>query len=226
MPQPNYLPNRDADFATWLQNFAVLLAAAPATYGLTAPDAAIVTPLNVAFQAAYTAAIDPGTRTSVTVAAKTAARYAAEQTVRPYAVQIALNAAVDNADKVAIGVSLPREAPSPIPPPVTNPEVVLVSATPLQHQLSIRDASTPTTKAKPPGVVACELWVAVGLAPAVSPTVATLKQTTTKTPARVGYDSADRGKYATYFARWTTRSGPDGVAQVGPWSPPTAIIIL
>lgn len=224
--QPNYIPNRDADFATWLLNFATLIAAAPTTYGLIAGDAVIITGVNNTFQAAYTAAIDPGTRTPVTVADKTAARFAAEATVRPYAVTISRNAAVSEGDKTAVGVSLPRENPTPVPPPATNPTVALIAATPLVHTLSIRDQTTPTSKKKPIGVIGAEVWVAIGTVPAVDPAAATLKQTTTKTPVAVNFGSGDRGKVCTYFVRWTTRSGPAGIAQTGPWSPPTPFIIL
>jgi hypothetical protein len=224
--QPPYLPAPDAGFATRLQNFATLLAASPTTYGLTSGDATIVTGLNTTFQAAYTAAIDPMTRTPVTVAAKNSARAAAEATARQYAVQISRNPGVTNSDKTAIGVSLPASPPTPVPAPTTNPTVDLVQATSLQHVLSIRDVTTPTSKAKPPGVIGAEIWTAVGVAPAVSPTTATLRQTSTKTPTRVSFDSADRGKICTYFIRWNTRGGPGGVAQVGPWSPPTSFVIL
>lgn len=226
MPQPNYIPNQNTAFALWLSNFATILAAAPATFGLLPADATEVTTVNTAFQTAFSAAQDPATRTPVTVAAQSSTRQAAEATVRPYAVNIALNPSVTNANKVTIGVSLPRESPSVIPPPGTNPEIALVSAASLTHRLSIRDVTTPTSKAKPPGVVGCELWTAIGTVPAVSPLAATLKQLTTKTPTLVEFDAADRGKTCTYFARWTTRSGPLGIAQTGPWSAPTAIIIL
>lgn len=226
MAQPRYIPNKDADFATWLLNLSTLLTAAPATYGLTAPDAVIVAGVNTTFQAAYTAAIDPSTRTPVTITAKDAARAAAEATVRPYCVNVALNAAVAPEDKTALGVSLPRENPTPTPPPVTNPEVTLVQATSLQHTLSIRDVTTPTTKAKPPGVTGAEIHIALGTIAAVDPATARLKQITTKTPTRVDFNAEDRGKICTYFVRWTTRSGPQGIAQVGPWSPPTPYHIV
>jgi hypothetical protein len=226
MPQPRYIPNRDADFASWLQNFSTVLTANPTAYGLTTGDATTVAGANTTFQAAYTAAVDPATRTPVTVAAKDSARAAAEATVRPLAVQISLNSGVSDGLKVTIGVSLPRENPTPVPPPTTNPTVDLVQATSLQHTLSIRDVTTPTTKAKPPGVIACELHGAIGTAPAVDPSVARLLQSTTKTPTRVNFSAADRGKICTYFARWVTRSGPDGIAQVGPWSPPTHFFIV
>ena len=47
---PTYIPAKDALFATWLENFSTLLTAAPATYGLTAPDATAVDAVNTAFR--------------------------------------------------------------------------------------------------------------------------------------------------------------------------------
>ena len=38
----DYIPQKDADFGPWLLNIATLATAAPATYGLTAPEAAAI----------------------------------------------------------------------------------------------------------------------------------------------------------------------------------------
>jgi hypothetical protein len=42
----DYIPQKDADFGPWLANLAALSTAAPATYGLTAPEAAAITALR------------------------------------------------------------------------------------------------------------------------------------------------------------------------------------
>lgn len=226
MPAAPYIPARDADFETWLLNFTSLLTAAPATYGLTAPDAVVCAAQYTAWHPAYIAATDPNTRTSVTVAAKDAARVTAESVVRPYAIRISQNAAVLPGDKVAIGVNLPNTTPVPIPPPVTFPQISLRSAEPLVHILQWQDSGLGTGKKKPFGAIGCELYRAVGVAPAVDPSVAVYAGTFTKSPLRSQFDASQVGKMCTYFARWITRSGPGGVAQVGPWSAPLTATIM
>lgn len=226
MPQSNYIPSRDADFDAWLNNFQTLLAAAPATYGLTAPDAVIVTAAYNAWHPAYVLATDPATRTSPTVAQKDAERASAEATVRPYAVRISRNNAVTPENKVAIGVNLPPATPVPIPPPTTFPQVSFRSAEPLVQILQYQDSGLGTGKKKPYGAIACQIFRVIGTVPAVDPSQAEFYDQPTKSPFRSTFQAADVGKICTYFARWVTRSGPGGSAQFGPWSAPLAIPVM
>lgn len=212
-----YIPASDSMFAIWLANFSALLTASPGTYGLTAPDAVIVDGVNTTFQAAYTAAADPATRTPVTVADKDAARAAAETVVRPYAVGISLDAAVTNGDKIAIGVTVRSTVPTPIPAPTVQPVIELMKATPLTQQLQIRQVGS-TSKAKPAGSTSIEIARAIGTVAATDPAQLATVGLYGKTPLLQSFAGADVGKVVTYAARYRTRSGPAGVSQAGPWS--------
>jgi len=222
----NYIPAPDAAFAAWLSNFASLIQADPTDYGLVAGDATIITAQDTAFQAAYTLATDPSTRTSPTVAAKDAARATAEATVRPYAVQISLNSGVSDMLKVGVGVTVKKTVPTPVPPPTTVPALSLLAATPGAHQLAYRDTSTPTSKAKPPGAIGIELWRNIGTVAATDPAQCSYYAQWTKSPNVSNFTSSDVGKVCTYFARWATRGGPGGVSQVGPWSASLVISVI
>lgn len=213
-----YIPTRDAEFSDWLDNFSTLLTASPATYGLVSGDATAVSAKNAAFQAAYSAAINPVTRTAVTIAVKDAARADAEEVVRPYAVSISLNSGVDVGDKAAIGVTVRSTTPTPIPPPTTTPAMALRQATPLEILIGYSDTSLPAGKAKPFGAIGIEVWQSVGVVAAVDPAQCNYVGTFTKSPLRLAYISADRGKVVTLFARWVTKSGSGGRAFTGPWS--------
>lgn len=222
---PSYIPAADADFQNWLDNFNTLLTAAPADFGLTAPDAVIVDGVYATWDAAYTLAIDPSTRTPVTVASKDAARASAEAIVRPYAVSISLNPAVTNGNKVAIGVTVRSTTPTPIPAPVVAPVIALVKANPLVQQLQI----TPTgasNKAKPAGCIAIEVARSVGTVAATDPAQLAIIGQYGKTPLLQEFDAEDQGKIVTYAARYRTRSGPGGVSQAGPWSNLVNFIVI
>lgn len=208
-----YIPAPDADFATWLANFEALVAVNFAAYGLTAGQAMDVTTVDTAFQSAYTASQDPGTRTPVTVSAKDAARITAEATVRPMAIFIRNNPAVDDPTKIALGLTVPSFPPVPVPVPTSFPVMDILAATPGQHKISYADSDAPVGKAKPYGVFDLELWAVTGVAPAPDPTGAVFVGGRTKSPFFVDLNPADAGKIITYFARWVTRT-----QKVGPWS--------
>lgn len=220
-----YIPASDALFSAWLLNFSTLLTAAPTVYGLTAPDAVNVAGVNSTYQAAYTTATDPITRTAGTVAAKDVARAAAEAVVRPYAVAISLNPAVADMSKADIGVTIRATTPTPVPAPSTAPIIAIDSAIPLQQTLSYKEPGA-TGKYKPAGVVGCEIYRAIGTVAAVDPTQATYFGTVTKSPFRIPFGSGDQGKVCTYFGRWVTRSGPSGLAQAGPFSAPLVVTVM
>lgn len=214
-----YIPAQDSLFDLWLLNFSTLLTANPALYGLTAGNATAVALSNTNWHAAYLLAIDPPTRTKPSVAAKDAARSDALAVVRPFAIQIRNNAGVANIDKLNLGLTVPDLTPTLIPAPTSAPALTILGATVGQHTVHYTDGDSPTQRGKKPfGVIQLQLFVAVGVAPTSDPADARFYGAFTKNPIAVNYDFADRGKVATVFGRWVTRSGPFGVAQVGPMS--------
>lgn len=226
MAAASYIPPKDADFRTFLNNFAALITATPAAYGLAAPDAVIIQAQADAFDGAYVTANSAETRTPAAIAAKDAIRAEAEATIRPYAQDIARSSAVSNELKVGLGLNLPNPTRPPIPPPVVAPQVLLDNATPGQHKLRYRDSSSPAGKAKPVGAIGVELYRTIGIAPAVDPDAANYLGTYTKSPLFAQSAPADKGKTATYFARFVTKSGAGGKAATGPWSAPLSVVII
>lgn len=209
-----YIPDRDADFSNWLTNFSTLLTTSPATYGLSSGDATAVDTVTDAWVVAYAAAINPGTRTSVTVQAKNVAKINALATVRPYAIAISLNAGVSSDDKLDIGVNPRTSTPTPIAAPDTNPVLSITANGPLSQVVRYRDeTASPSVKSKPYGVVQIQVFGTTSAAVITDPTMLPLLTATTKSPF-VQTWSSDHGNKSAYFAaRWITRRG-----LVGPWS--------
>ncbi len=212
-----YIPPRDADFDTWLLNFTTKLTAAPTTYGLIAGDATACAAQYTAWHAAYLATTIPATRTPVTIATKDTAKITALLVIRPYAQRIAVNPAVTNGDKVAIGVNPRGTVPTPVPAPTSFPVLGLISITPGQAQIKYHDSALGTGKNKPVGAIGMELWLGTGTTPITPPTGLSYQNTFTKSPLFVD-TTGHAGATVQLFARWITRSGPAGVAQPGPWS--------
>lgn len=213
MPAP-YIPATDTAFDTWSNNFQTKIAASPGTYGLAAGDATAITASFNLWHAAYLLAINPATRTSVTVAAKATQKALSLILFRTYAQLIQANTGVAPTDKVALGLTNRSTGRTPIPAPGTAPILGFIGATPGSHTLKYADTSTPTTKAKPFGSIQLELWNFVGTEPPVGGAAGcSFYGLFTKTPYSVNFANGDIGKNSYYYARWTTRRG-----LVGPWS--------
>lgn len=221
----SYLPSTDSGLAAWALNFATLITATPAAFGLVAGDAVDITTAQTAFAAALVTATDPATRTSATIAAKDSAKIALLEVVRPYAVQISLDSGVTNENKVAVGVTVRSTTPTPIPAPVVAPAIQLVKAIPLEQQLQVRQVGS-TSKAKPQGCIGIEIARSVGTVAATDPAQLTIIGTYGKTPLLQSFLAEDQGKVVTYAARYVTRSGPGGVAQKGPWSALLSVTVM
>lgn len=215
---PPYLPARDADLGPWSDNFATVLTADEAAYGLVPADSAAVNAVVTPWLVALATATNPATRTSATVAAKDAAKSAMLVVVRPYATRISANPAVSDDAKVAIGVTVRNTGRTPVPAPGVAPVMTFDSQIIGQATLRYSNPSLPAGKAKGPGNVSVEVAVTVGTAVSVNPDGSTRREQITKAPFRLSFSPEDRGKVATIWGRLCTRSGPGGVAQKGPWS--------
>lgn len=214
----SYIPTTDSGFAAWLLNFSTLLTLSPTTYGLVAGDATAVAAQNTAFQSAYSTATDPGTRTPAAVAAKDAAKSSALVVVRPLGVQISQNPGVTDENKTAIGVTVRKLVPSPVPTPTALPLVSVLFLQALLASLKVVSADTPTSKAKPFGCVAVQVFCSIGTMAATDPSQLAFVNSFTKIPLTLNFTSADRGKIASVAVRYATRGGIGGVAKVGPFS--------
>lgn len=215
-----YIPPRDGDLMLWADNFRDLIVAAPATYGLAAPDGVVIAGVVDDFDAALTLATSDATKTKSTVAAKNGAKAAMLTIIRPYAQQIRNNLGVSTENKTALGLTIVDTSRTPIPTPSSSPLLSVIGATQGVHTLRFADANTPDKRSKPFGALGLQVFVAVGANPEDDVNAASFKTFITRQPAGIEYEHADNGKIATYFARWQTNTG-----KVGPWSNPVSFTI-
>lgn len=233
MAQAPYIPPKDADLATWADNFSTLITASPATYGLLAGDAAAIAAVVDPFEAAYTAAVNPSTRTKPSVAAKDAAKAAMLAVVRPYAIQVRDNAGVSDSDKLDLGLTVPTTTRTPILAPQSQPLLQIVAATPLSHTIRFSDANSPQLRGKPFGAKAIALVVSYGTTIGTDPDAAvpvSIVNAALAVPSSTGLATRQPcasvlpveqvGKLATYWGRWVGIRG-----DVGPWSLPVAFTV-
>lgn len=204
-----YIPTKDADLDLWGQNITNLLTADPPRYGVFPAEALLVQTEYDSFHAAYLIATDPITRSSTTVAHKDGTKALFLADIRDLAAVIRSNRGVSDADKAALGLTIPDPVPTPVPPPTTVPIITILGAGASGHTLVYHDELTPLTKAKPFGVIQMPLYRVIATTPQTDFDVANprLVALVTKSPFLVEIPPGNSGKYATYWAQWTTRTG-------------------
>jgi hypothetical protein len=218
------MPTADVPLRDWTLNFTTLLTGAPATYGLTAPDALVCANAYAAYDAALALVLNPGTKTSVTVAQKNYQRALMRATIMPFAVSISQNGAVDPGDKVDIGVTvrIPTRTRASI---VDIPcELTIEGINTNFVSLRTQNPDTPDTTSRPYGTrlaeVQCRLRNAAD----------TADELTTVTPAtrrfvNVATPPLYAGRRAYYRARWVGAPLQGGAANNGAWSDEVSTIL-
>jgi hypothetical protein len=130
--------------------------------------------------------------------------------------------AVDDSERASLGITVPGSTPPP-GPPTSAPLVMVDCAQRLRHLLKWMDADTPTSRARPPGVLGAEIWravLAVGAPAPSDPADFAFVALDTATPHLIDYDGPDGGRNAHYILRW---AGTDG--SKGPWSETASVTI-
>jgi len=98
----------------------------------------------------------------------------------------------------------------------SRPVGVVDTAQRLRHEIRFSDEATPTRKAKPAGVMGCEIWVkvaATGEPAPIDPAQLQFLGLDTASPYVAEFPGADAGKTAHYMLRWVNTRGDKG-----PWS--------
>lgn len=213
---PDYIPRGDTEFSAWLDNFIAYANANLAALGLVAADMTPITAAQTPWKTALSDNVAAQAAAQSARQAKDTARAGVETPVRALVRRLQASASVSNAEREALGITVPDTEPTPVGPPTTRPVVKVNSAQRLQHTIHFADEATPTSKAKPAGVSGAEIWVqvaAVASPPPTDPAALTFIALDTRTPYTLDFDGPDGGKNAHYMLRWVNTKG-----QKGPWS--------
>ena len=131
--------------------------------------------------------------------------------------------AVSDEERKALGITVRDTTPTGISAAVaaaTRPVGMVSTAQRLRHEIRFFDEATPTSRAKPDGVMGCEIWVKIGTTPPADSSECTFLALDTASPYTAEYPGAAAGKTAYYMLRWVTTRGDKG-----PWSETLAATI-
>ncbi len=147
------------------------------------------------------------------VQAKSDSRGATEDFVRPFVGMLQSNAAVTDAQRQSLGITVRATTRTAAGPPASKPVASIDTSQRLRHTIAFVDELTPTSRAKPDGAQGCEIWMKVGEPAPAGPNDVHYLALDTRSPYTFDFEAADAGKTAYYMLRWISTRG-----EPGPWS--------
>lgn len=213
----DYIPRSDTEFQAWVDNFVTYAQTHLAELGLGIPDVVPIATGRADFDTKMSANFTAQQAAQSARQAKDASRDQIESLIRQLVRQLQASGDVDNSERAAIGITVPDTIRTTAVGGIsTRPIGAVDTSQRLRHEIRFTDEATPTSRAKPAGVMGCEIWVkvaAVGEAPPASADELSFLSMDTASPYIIVYDGKDGGKTAHYMLRWVKSSG-----EKGPWS--------
>jgi hypothetical protein len=210
---PDYIPSGDTDFNSWVSNFMAALGVRRGPLGVTDPEFNALTAAHATWEAAFAQHTQAQTQAATASQTKRGARESFEDSLRLAVKRIQTHPAIQDADRVALGIGLVTATRTPAAAPTTRPVAQVDTSQRLRHTISFADETTPNRRTKPDGVRGCEIRVKVGDPAPTDPSELSFLALDTSTPYVAEYGGADAGKTAHYMLRWVnTRE------EKGPWS--------
>jgi hypothetical protein len=146
----DFPPRKDSELFTMAANASTKISAHPTDYGLSVGQAASLATVSAAYSAAYNLAIDPPTRTKLTIIAKGDARRALVQNLRDLNRFVQATKTVGDLKKAEIGFPVYANR-TPIPAPDTEPVIMKVITTGRRTKVTLRGMDS-ERRGRPTGV--------------------------------------------------------------------------
>lgn len=211
-----YIPDADGAFDAWQVNFLAYAAVHAAELGLKPADVTPAVDAGEQWHSDYLRHLAARQAAAAATQTKNGSRRALVDLVRPLVARIQASPQVDDAERAALGITVPDRSPTPAPAPASRPIVRVDFSRRLHHLIRFADERMPTRRARPRGVIGAEVWVKVsppGEDPPADPAELTFLSLATRPPAVAEYTGAEAGRMAHYMLRWLSTRG-----EAGPWS--------
>lgn len=214
---PDYIPGSDTGFQAWVDNFVSYASAHLVELGIGPPDMIPIATGRADFDTKMSANVTAQQAAQSARQAKDASRDQLESLIRQLVRQLQASGDVDNSERAALGITVPDTIRTTAVGGIsTRPIGAVDTSQRLRHEIRFTDEATPTSRAKPAGIMGCEIWVKVAAVGEAAPSSAdelSFISMDTASPYIVEYDGKDGGKTAHYMLRWVKTSG-----EKGPWS--------
>lgn len=206
----DYIPQADSEFDTWQGAFVTYANANLAALGLIALDMTAITAGQGNWTTTYTAHIAAQNAAETAAQAKRDGRAAYVTSIRALVARLQSSPAVSDPERAALGITVPDRVPTPVGPPTTRPVLQVDTSQRLKITVAFADEGTPTSEAKPTGVIGCEVWVKVGGTPPTDLDDCSFLATDTRTPYTANFDGAQSNQTAHFIGVWVNSKAERG----------------
>lgn len=207
-----YLPQKDADLLAWSNNMKLLISADAEAFGLSVAQATQYSTAQADFQAKFSLAYNPPTRTRVTVEQKELSKRSLIELTQEFVRIIQATPTVTDDQRRALAITV-RKHPEPSPIPTEMPEMDILSVTGRTVKARLHSA-THEGRAKPPLVKAAYLYTFVGETSPEDLSEWQFRGETTKTTFEITFPaSVEPGTKVWLTACWVNARGQSGPAR-------------
>ena len=217
MSNSKYIPYQDSKFDGFQVDFIAAVTANAATWGISVTELTPLTAAQAVWTPAWAVAKNKDNRTKAQIAVKTQARKDYEAVLRPFIqTRIYRNPVMSNADLLLCGVRPHSSGRTPVPQPVSVPEITVVNR--FGNAVSVyfnppKGEDGSTQRGKPKGVSGMLVVYQMGGTPPANPKQCSSNATLTRSPKRISFQPDEAGQRVYLFGCWVNAKG-----EQGPWT--------
>jgi hypothetical protein len=213
----DYIPQSDALFNEWQATLLKIILANFEAWGILEDDVNALVVEQTKWTKVYAVSSNINDRKKPDINSKTEEKGTYKQKLRKFIAQwLSNNAKVPNSEKLRMGLTIKSETRTTTPDPTTFPVIAIDFSISLEHHLNIVDSETPLSKAKPDGIIGCEVWSKLDEKAQFS-----YVGISTRTPYMIKYEDSNVATRAYYRLRWINTLGVPG-----PWGPVVNALIM
>lgn len=211
----DYIPKGDDEFNTYVTTqFIPVITASGTGWGLDVAQVAALGDANTVWGYAWTGFQNAENTFRSATETKNSTRGSLEALIRQAAALVQADPTVTDAQKESLGITVRKKTRTPVGVPSSTPSLARVdTSTRGILRLFIVDASTPESRAKPPGVQGCEIREQIGGTVPTDPNAMQFLAIETRMPYRADFAPTEVGKTVFLAFRWLNTRG-----DAGPWS--------
>lgn len=205
-----YIPGPDSEFDSMQSQYVTYFNANAVTWGYSLPETGAMTTKQTNWNTAYSAHLNAVAAAVGAKSLKDQRRAELTDEIQLRTNEIQPNPVTTDTHRASLGITIADTIRTPVTAPTSSPVLQVDTSQRLQVTVSYADEGTPTSKAKPAGVMGCEVWMKVDGAAPTDLDDCEFVTLDTRTPHMIAFDGADAGKPVHFIGRWVSTRGDKG----------------